>query len=185
MTGVPRGKPTSPEALEKVAKNLNVQRSHGAFEWLKTSNPVPTCNQCILASECPYKLKGQKCQVVLDMYDEIFSEVMNLGRFNYTDQLLIDRFVKNHILLFIIEKWVASVGPFRIEDGDLKVQAIMDYKNDVERVVLRYADSLGIGPQARARLQLTSIQTFNFAEALQKAKPIAGITIPKDENDNS
>jgi hypothetical protein len=183
----PRGRPSSPDAIKKVTENLEVQSKHGVFQWLRRGIAVPSCNQCIFSSECEQFKKGSQCEVVLGMHDEIYREVMELGYLGFTDQLLVSNFVRNYCALVIIDKWIASVGPFQAGDDGLRVQPILEYKASLERLVLKYADALGIGPQARARLQLTNIQTFNFAEALQKAKPAsteADIIIQDNEADN-
>lgn len=188
-----KGRPTSPEAIEKVTKNLEVQRKHGAFEFLrKNVAPVPSCSQCIFSAECEYFQKnGKSCKAVLEAQEEIYSEIVNLGYMTPTDMLIADRFVKNFCFLLIIERWLASVGPFHVKDKDrgLDIQPVLNIKTNYERLVLKQAEALGIGPQARARLNLTTVQTFNFAEALQRAKPInnetAKIVIQReDETDN-
>lgn len=192
MGNIIRGKPASPEAIKNVTKNLEVQRSHGAFEFLRTGiAPVPSCSQCIFSAECKYFEKGSKsCKAVLDAQDEIYSEIANLGYMIPTDLLLADRFCKNFCFLLIVEKWLASVGPFQIKDKGLDIQPVLNVKTNYERLVLKQAEALGIGPQARARLNLTNVQSFCFAEALQRAKPIndqtAKIIIPQqeDESDN-
>ncbi len=191
MENITRGKPTSPEAIKNVTDNLEVQRSHGAFEFLRTGiAPVPSCSQCIFSAECQYfKKESKSCQAVLEAQDEIYSEIANLGYMTPTDMLIADRFVKNFCFLLIVEKWLASVGPFQIHDKGLDIQPVLNIKTNYERLVLKQADALGIGPQARARLNLTNVQSFCFAEALQKAKPINDQTAKiiinqEDESDN-
>ncbi|MDD3607294.1 MAG: hypothetical protein PHQ20_00640 [Candidatus Moranbacteria bacterium] len=186
-----RGKPTSPEAIKKVTKNLKVQRQHGAFEFLRTGiAPVPSCSQCIFSGECQYFRKESKsCQAVLEAQEEIYNEIASLQYMTPTDLLIADRFVKNFCFLLVTERWLASVGPFQIQKKGLDIQPVLNIKTNYERLVLRQADALGIGPQARARLNLTTVQTFNFAEALQKAKPINNETAKviisqQDETDN-
>jgi hypothetical protein len=191
MENIVRGKPTSPEAIKNVTKNLEIQRSHGAFEFLRTGiAPVPSCSQCIFSAECKYFEKGSKtCKAVLEAQEEIYSEIASLNYITSTDLLIVDRFCKNFVFLLIVEKWLASVGPFQIHDKGLDIQPVLNIKTNYERLVLKQAEALGIGPQARARLNLTNVQSFCFAEALQRAKPIndetAKIIIPqKDEDDN-
>lgn len=188
MGNIIRGKPASPEAIKNVTKNLEVQRSHGAFEFLRTGiAPVPSCSQCIFSAECKYFEKGSKsCKAVLEAQEEIYSEIASLNYITSTDLLIVDRFVKNFCFLLITERWLASVGPFQIHDKGLDIQPVLNIKTNYERLILKQAESLGIGPQARARLNLTTVQTFNFAEALQRAKPInnntAKIILEDDEN---
>jgi len=174
MENTARGKPTSPEAIENVTKNLKIQRFHGAFEFLRTGiAPVPSCGSCIFSAECKYFEKGSKsCKAVLEAQDEIYSEIASLNYITSTDLLIVDRFCKNFVFLLIVEKWLASVGPFQIHDKGLDIQPVLNVKTNYERLVLKQAEALGIGPQARARLNLTTVQTFNFAEALQRARPI-------------
>jgi len=184
-----KGRPTSPEAIEKVSKNLKVQSSHGVFLWMRKGIPTPNCNQCIFSSECEYYKKEKQCKVTLEIYDEIFSEILELGHISYTDQLLAANFAKNYCALVMIDKWVAHIGPFSVGKDGLKAQSILEYRTSLERTLLKYSDALGINPQARARLNLTNVQSFCFAEALSKVKPIndetAKIIIPQeDESDN-
>lgn len=187
-----RGKPTSPEAIKNVTKNLEIQRSHGAFEFLRTGiAPVPSCSQCIFAGECGYFKKGSKsCKAVLEAQDEIYAEIASLNYMTKTDMLLTDRFCKNFCFLLIVEKWLASVGPFHFSDKEgFDIQPVLNVKTNYERLVLKQAEALGIGPQARARLNLTNVQSFCFAEALQRAKPITDATAKiiinqEDEPDN-
>ncbi len=178
----------SVEGVKSVKKNLKVQRKHGAFEFLrKNVAPVPSCNQCILASECEYYQKGQKqCKAILKLQKEIYDEICQLEYIQQADKYLVDRFVKNICFLIIIERWVANVGPFQVKDNGVDVQPILKVKTSYERLVLKQADAIGVGPQARARLNLTNVQSFCFAEALQKAKPINnyGNSNFKDEKKN-
>jgi hypothetical protein len=169
-----KGRPSSPEAIERVTKNLKLQRKHGAFEFLRTGiAPVPSCSQCIFSAECKYFQKdGKSCQAVLEAQEEIYDEISALHYMTPTDLLIADRFVKNFCFLLVVEKWLAHVGPFRVHKKGFDIQPVLNIKNNYERLCLKQAEVLGIGPQARARLNLTTVQTFNFAEALQRAKPI-------------
>lgn len=187
----PKGRPTSPNAIKKVTENLKVQRKHSAFEFLRKNIAyVPNCSQCIFSADCSYHEKGsQSCKAVLELQEEIYDEIVSLGYITATDKLIAERFVKNFCFLLIIEKWLSSVGPFQISDKGLDIQPVLNVKANYERLVLRQADALGIGPQARARLNLTNVQSFCFAEALQEAKPIsdktANVILPnQDETDN-
>ncbi len=180
----------SPEGIEKVKKNLKVQRKHGAFEFFrKNVAPVPSCNQCIFSSECEHYKKDQKhCKAILELQDEIYNELFELEYIRPIDKYIIDRFVKNFCFLVIVERWISEVGPFKAKEEGLDIQPILAYKNSVERVVLKHADSLGVGPQARARLNLTTVTAFNFAAELQKVKPINNQTakiIVEDEEEDS
>lgn len=193
METIIRGRPTSPEAIKRVTQNLPIRRTHGAFDFLRKGiAPVPSCSQCIFSAECEYFQQGSKtCKAVLEAQDEIYAEISSLNYMTPTDMLIADRFVKNFCFLLIVEKWLASVGPFQVHGKGLDIQPVLNIKTNYERLVLKQADALGIGPQARARLNLTTVQTFNFAEALQRAKPInnqtAKIIIEEDEDstDNS
>jgi hypothetical protein len=188
MENIVRGKPTSPEAIKNVTKNLEIQRSHGAFEFLRTGiAPVPSCSQCIFSQACEYFEKGSKsCKAVLEAQEEIYSEIASLNYITSADLLIVDRFVKNFCFLLITERWLASVGPFQIHDKGLDIQPVLNIKTNYERLVLKQAEALGIGPQARARLNLTTVTAFNFATELQKVKPIdnqsAKIILKDDEN---
>ncbi|HRZ34017.1 MAG TPA: hypothetical protein P5548_03925 [Candidatus Moranbacteria bacterium] len=181
----------SEAGLEAVKKNLQVQRKHGAFEFFKTNvAPVPSCNQCIFSSECKQYQKDQKqCRAILELQDEVYSEIIGLDYIRPIDKFIVDRFVKNFCFLLIIERWVSNVGPFQAKDDGLDIQPILAYKNNVERVVMKLAETLGITPQARARLNLTNVQSFCFAEALQKARPInnqtARVIIPEDDENTT
>ena len=178
----------SDDSLDAVKKNLEVQRKHGAFEFFRTNvAPVPSCNQCIFSSECKQFQKDQKhCRAILELQEEVYAEIIGLDYIRPIDKFIVDRFVKNFCFLIIIERWIANVGPFQANDQGLDVQPILATKTNYERLVLKQADALGIGPQARARLNLTNVQSFCFAEALQKARPInnqtAKIIIQDDED---
>ncbi|MFZ2226483.1 MAG: hypothetical protein WA064_03435 [Candidatus Moraniibacteriota bacterium] len=180
----------SEEGLDAVKKNLEVQRKHGAFEFFRTNvAPVPSCNQCIFSSECEQFQKDQKhCRAILELQEEIYAEIIGLDYIRPIDKFIVDRFVKNFCFLIIIERWIANVGPFQAGEQGLDVQPILATKTHYERLVLKQADALGIGPQARARLNLTNVQSFCFAEALQKARPInnqtARIISENDEEDD-
>ncbi|EKE22200.1 MAG: hypothetical protein ACD_7C00020G0008 [uncultured bacterium] len=178
----------SEEGLSAVKNNLEVQRKHGAFEFFrKNIAPVPSCNQCIFSSECEQFKKDQKhCRAILELQDEIYEEIFALEYIKPIDKYIVDRFVKNYCFLIIIERWVANIGPFQAKESGLDVQPIMAMKINYERIVLKQADALGIGPQARARLNLTNVQSFCFAEALQRASltknKMAEIIIQDDED---
>ena len=178
----------SEEGIEAVKKNLEVQRKHGAFEFFRTNvAPVPSCSQCVFASDCEYFKKDQKqCRAILELQEEIYDEIFELEYIKPIDKYIADRFVKNFCFLIIIERWVANVGPFQVKDAGLDVQPILAMKTSYERLVLKQAEALGIGPQARARLNLTNVQSFCFAEALQRARPInnqtAKVIIQDDED---
>jgi hypothetical protein len=178
----------SEEGIEAVKKNLEVQRKHGAFEFFRRNvAPVPSCNQCVFSSDCEYFKKEQKqCRAILELQEEIYDEIFDLEYIKPIDKYIIDRFVKNFCFLIIIERWVANVGPFQVKDSGLDVQPILVMKTSYERLVLKQAGALGIGPQARARLNLANVQSFCFAEALQRARPInnqtAKVIIQDDED---
>lgn len=182
----------SEEGLDAVKQNLKVQRKHSAFEFFRTNvAPVPSCKQCIFSSECEYFQEDQKhCRAILELQEEIYSEIIELDYIRPIDKFIADRFVKNFCFLLIIERWIAHVSPFKVSDTGLDIQPILAIKTSYERLVLKQADALGIGPQARARLSLTNVQSFCFAEALQKARPInnqtARVIVPeKDEEDST
>lgn len=181
----------NPERIKTVTNNLEVQRKHGAFEFLrKNVAPVPNCSQCIFLKECEYYKAGQtQCRAILELQGEIYQEISELSYIRSEDLYLVERFVKNFCFLVICEKWLSSVGPFQVKKDGLDVQPIMTVKIGYERLVLKEAEALGIGPQARARLNLTNVQSFCFAEALQKAKPIneetAKIIIEKQDEDST
>lgn len=181
----------SPERKKTVTKNLEVQRKHGAFEFLrKNVAPVPSCSQCIFASECEYYKKDQtQCRAILELQGEIYQEISELSYIRKEDLYLVERFVKNFCFLLIVEKWLASVGPFQIKKEGLDVQPILSVKISYERLVLKEAEALGIGPQARARLNLTNVQSFCFAAELQKVNPInnqtARIIIENQDDEDS
>lgn len=181
----------SPERKKTVTENLEVQRKHGAFEFFRTNvAPVPSCNQCIFSLECKQFQKDQKhCRAILELQDEVYEEIIGLDYIRPIDKFIVDRFVKNFCFLIIIERWIANVGPFQANDQGLDVQPILATKTNYERLVLKQADALGIGPQARARLNLTNVQSFCFAEALQKARPInnqtARVIIPENDEDST
>ena len=169
-----KGRPTTEEGIKAVTENLEVQRKHGAFEFFRTNVvPVPSCSQCIFASDCEYFEKGQKqCLAIKELQEEVYEELVALKYMKLEDRFLIDRFVKNFCFLIIIERWIAHVGPFQANADGLDVQPILKIKTHYERLALKQADASGIGPQARARLNLTNVQSFCFAEALQRTKPI-------------
>jgi len=177
----------SKEGIEAVKKNLRVQRSHGGFEFFRTNiAPVPSCEQCVFQSDCKhYKENQTSCKAILELQEEIYADIIDLEYIRPIDKLIVDRFVKNFCFLMIVERWIANIGPFQISKGGIDVQPILKTKTSYERLVLKQADALGIGPQARARLNLTNVQSFCFAEALQKAKPIndqtAKVIIEEDE----
>ncbi|MDP1815205.1 MAG: hypothetical protein Q8K92_12215 [Leadbetterella sp.] len=179
----------SEKSLEAVKKNLEVQRKHSAFEFFrKNVVPVPSCKQCIFSSECEYFREDQKhCRAVLELQEEIYSEIIDLDYVRPIDKFIVDRFVKNFCFLIIVERWIAHVSPFKVSDSGLDIQPILSMKTSYERLVLKQADALGIGPQARARLNLTNVQSFCFAEALQRAQPItnqtAKIVLPENDDE--
>lgn len=170
----------SPERKRIVTENLETQRKHGAFEFFRTNvAPVPSCNQCIFSSECAqYKKDQTQCVAILELQEEIYEEITALEYIHPIDKFMVDRFVKNFCFLIIVERWIANVGPFQAKDSGLDVQPILAIKTNYERLVLKQADALGIGPQARARLNLTNVQSFCFAEALQRARPLRSETVP-------
>ncbi|NTW15338.1 MAG: hypothetical protein HGA38_03135 [Candidatus Moranbacteria bacterium] len=162
-----------------MKKNLVTQRKHGAFEFLRSNvAPVPSCDLCILASECEYYRKGQKqCRAVLDLQEEMYEELFVLEQVRPIDRYLVDRFVKNFCFLAVVDRWIANVGPFRVGDDGLDMQPILSTKTKYERLVLKQAEALGIGPQARARLNLTSAQGFCLADALQRVRSSESVAI--------
>lgn len=181
----------SDAGLEAIKKNIKPVIKHGAFEFLrKNVAPVPNCSQCIFANECEYYKSGQtQCVAILGLQEEIYKEISELSYIRNEDLYLVERFVKNFCFLLIVEKWLASVSPFQVTKDGLSVQPIVAIKTNYERLVLKEAESLGIGPQARARLNLTNVQSFCFADALQKAKPIneqtARIIVENDDDEDS
>ncbi len=180
----------SPGGLDAVKKNLSVQRKHGAFEFFrKNVAPVPGCGQCVVASGCEYYRKDQKqCAAILELQDEMFEDLSNLDHVRPVDKYIVDRFVKNYCFVIVVERWLAEVGPFQATDSGLDVQPVLAAKANHERLALKYAQELGIGPQARASLNLTNVQGYCFAEALQQVKPKHNPTVEllkQDDEDST
>ena len=85
----------------------------------------------------------------------MISKIVKLPWIRAEDMALIELYVRNWVFLFIVDKWLSIVGPFRLDDKEgLSVKGVLKQRWVAENAMARLANQLGLSPEARKNLGL-------------------------------
>lgn len=133
--------------------------THGGYRYLRTGI-APGCNVCIFgfAGECERYEKGAKrCALIEEMTEDLIREIMALDHIKDEDVILVEELARNKTFLWIVDKWLSRVGPFKVEALKKRIlegQPILKQRWVAANTMTRLADQLGLSPTSRARLGL-------------------------------
>lgn len=165
---VKRGRPNTPEGIEKVTQNLKPRIKHGLY-YLKTHNRLsPTCASCPFRATCEYGNKENKiCHPVVNYEEEIIEELFSFSHIKpEQDKYLVFLFAEVQVRIWAMNKWLNEIaGNFRIADDAIDVQPLMEQRAKEERTLIKLADKLFLSPEARSRLGV-AVATYSLARSL-------------------
>jgi len=165
---------THKNSIVTGTKNLqehhHVDYKHGLNEY-KTKH-------ILSASKCPLLQAGlteacckpdckpnDVCKAVQDLELGLIEQVMALPHIQPVDKVLVDSYARNTAYLFIIDRYIMAKG---IVDKDGKVEPVLKLRWTINNTVRREAETLGITPLARAKLNLDTARTVDIASMLSK-----------------
>ena len=133
--------------------------THGGYRYLRVGI-APGCNVCIFGSagECEgYEPEAKECALIEEMTGSLIEEIMALDHVKDEDVLVVEELARAKTFLWIVDKWLSRVGPFKAEalkKQILEGQPILKQRWVAANSMVRIADQLGLSPSARARLGL-------------------------------
>ncbi len=138
----------------KAEKKSKVR--HSAYSFLSRGN-FPPCNKCLFASECDLYLQDSHCRLFENVERERTEEIMALDHIRPEHQPLVQLYVRNHVLVRIIDLWCSKVSPFRGTGRrrSLMTQDVLKMRWVAENAATRQAEQLGLTPASRERLGLS------------------------------
>lgn len=133
--------------------------THGGYRYLRLGI-APGCHVCIFgfAGECErYKKGAKECALIDEMTGSLIEEIMTLDHIKDEDVILVEELARSKTFLWIVDKWLSRVGPFKVEALKKRIlegQPILKMRWVAANSMVRIADQLGLSPTARARLGL-------------------------------
>lgn len=158
---------------DKTMKTLStkqLQQRHlaplksGAYAYLR-SGLIP-CEQCLFGKE---KGSGNcQCNEIKKFQEDRIQEIQNLAHIKDTDLPIIISLVREETLQMIIANWLGKVGILSQKSTNNDYQPILKLWYLSINAANRMRDSLGLSPQARAKLGVATAIGFDFARRMQE-----------------
>lgn len=136
----------------------------GAYSYLK-SGLIP-CEQCLFGKPLGEDGKCQ-CAEIKDFQEERILDVQKLPQIREADLPIIVSLVREETLQMIIANWLGKVGILNKNSKFMEYQPILKLWYLSINAANRMRDSLGVSPQARAKLGVASVIGFDFARRMQ------------------
>lgn len=173
---------------------------HGVYAFLRTGL-LPGCKQCPLGKECDdYHQEHESCPVMARQMDGVTREITGEGHIKNVDHPLVVEYVKNTIVLALIDRAVGIDGPLVTYVGEeakvpkkkgkpYKVKRVMHDLHPLLKLKTAYtknlaalSEQLGLSPKARKMLG-----TFKPDENVPEAsyEEIAGEESADDQEENN
>lgn len=131
--------------------------TYGGYRYLRIGIAPPCCI-CAFAKECEgYSEGAKRCALIEEMVEDLIREIMALPHVRDEDILLVEELARSKTFLWVIDRWLARVGPFKeepLKERRLEPQGILKQRWVAANSMARLADQLGLSPSARARLGL-------------------------------
>ncbi len=139
-------------------ENLGIAHlRHGGYSYLR-GGPMPGCDRCLIGQkgQCEkYDKTRSDCVIGLQALDEEVSRITNLPWIRPEHGALVEEFARARIFLFLVDRWLMAVGPFRLGgDGDLDVRSVLKTRTTISNSMARFAEQLGLTPLSRKTLGL-------------------------------
>lgn len=157
-----------------VAGTKNLQQNH-YVDYRHGLNEYKT-KHILTASKCPLRLAGlddccdskdpkATCQAVQDLEQGIIEQTMSLSHIQPTDKVLVGSYARNMAYMFIIDRYILAKG---MVTADGQVEPVLKLRWTINNTVRREAETLGLTPLARAKLNLDTARTVDIATMLSK-----------------
>jgi len=131
---------------------------HGGFSYLR-GGPMPGCDKCLLGTRglCEkYDKTRSDCVVGLEAMDSMMAQITRLEWIRPEHSALVEEFCRDRVFLFLIDRWVMCVSPFKTDDkGDLDIRSVLKMRWVVSNSMSRLADQLGLSPRSRREMGLS------------------------------
>jgi len=145
----------------------------GAYSYLR-SGLIP-CEQCLFGK--PLGEQGKcECHEIKQFQEQRILEVQELPQIKEADLPIIVSLVREETLQMIIANWIGRAGILNKNSKSMEYQPILKLWYLSINAANRMRDSLGLSPQARAKLGVASVIGFDFARRMQD--------IDKEANEN-
>lgn len=163
-----------PNSLIAGTKNLqehhHVDYKHGLHEYktkgILTASRCPIYNAGIRGECCdPERDPNGPCTAVQDLENGLIEQIMALPHIQPTDKVLVDSYARNTAYLYIIDRYIMTKG---IVDETGKVEPVLKLRWTINNTARREAETLGLTPLARAKLNLDTARTVDIATMLSK-----------------
>ena len=170
-----------------------VRLTHGGYSYLRTAN-VPPCSKCLIGDRggCQkYDPKAESCAVALEAQDDMVKKIVALPWITPQDMPLIELYVRDWTFIFIIDKWLSIVGPFRDDAKEgLSTKGILKQRWVAENSLARLANLLGLSPESRKNLGLSmtnDVDSIDLAEIEKRfeTKPSVALTEGAEDADKN
>lgn len=136
----------------------------GAYSYLR-SGLIP-CEQCLFGK--PLGEQGKcECYEIKQFQEQRILEVQDLPQIKGADLPIIVSLVREETLQMIIANWIGKAGILNKNSKSMEYQPILKLWYLSINAANRMRDSLGLSPQARAKLGVASVIGFDFARRMQ------------------
>jgi len=153
---------------------------HGAHSYMR-SGILPGCDKCLLGARglCERFDKSRSdCTLGLEAQDLMMKQICSLPWIRGEHSTLVEEFCKDRVCLFLIDKWVMCVSPFKTDEkGDLDIRSILKMRWVVSNAMARLAHELGLSPAGRRELGLPlmdsdEIETVKLTAAEERFRTV-------------
>lgn len=155
---------------KNLQENHHVDYKHGLNEY-KTKH-ILTASRCPLfkagiAGECCNAIQdpNASCTAVKELEEGLIEQVMALPHIQPIDKVLVDSYARNMAYLFIIDRYILAKG---IVNEKGQVEPVLKLRWTINNTARREAETLGLSPLARAKLNLDTARTVDIATMLSK-----------------
>ncbi len=138
----------------------------GAYTFLK-SGLIP-CEQCLFGKPLEEDEDNCQCSQIKQFQEERIKEIQELPQIREPDLPIIVSLVREETLQMIIASWLRRVGILNKTSRSLEYQPILKLWYLSINAANRMRDSLGLSPQARAKLGVAAAISYDFARRMQE-----------------
>ncbi len=137
----------------------------GYYAYLR-SGLIP-CEQCLFGKPLEEDQDNCQCSQVKQFQEDRIAEIQELPQIKEQDLPIIISLVREETLQMIISNWLGKVGLINKNSKTNEYQPILKLWYLSINAANRMRDSLGLSPQARAKLGVATAIGFDFARRMQ------------------
>lgn len=137
----------------------------GYYAYLR-SGLIP-CEQCLFGKPLEEDQDNCQCRQIKKFQEDRILEIQELPQIKEQDLPIIVSLVREETLQMIISNWLGKVGLINKSSSTNEYQPILKLWYLSINAANRMRDSLGLSPQARAKLGVATAIGFDFARRMQ------------------